>query len=339
MKKPRILVMLGDCTGIGPEVTAKAISDPEVRKKANFALLGDSRVWDLGCEIAGIHPQTAIFSEDQIDQAFSCTATGLPLIHRSGYCAGKERLGRITAEAGRAVGEDFIYALRQARHGKIDGIIYAPLHKAAMNDGGYKFRDELEFFIDELGFTGYACEINTIGTLWAARVASHVPIRLVPELCTYNRVLDTIRLTHQTLRDAGYQNPRIAMNSLNPHAGDNGLCGDEEIRIIRPAIETAQAEGICVSGPFPGDTVFLHAEKGELDAVIGIYHDQVQIGIKLLGFHRGVTINAGLPVILVTPAHGTAFDIAGTGTANPGPMKQAALICAKMAESRINRVP
>ena len=159
-------------------------------------------------------------------------------------------------------------------------------------------------------------------------------MKIVPSLCTYENVLNAIKLTDRTLREAGYENPRIGMSALNPHVGDNGLCGDEEIVSIYPAIKKAQKEGINVSGPYAGDTVFLHAIRKELDAIIGTYHDQVQVGIKLLGFQRGVTINAGLPVTLITPAHGTAFDIVGKGTADPGPMIHALKICTTMAVNR-----
>lgn len=337
MAKAKVVITLGDCTGIGPEVAVKALADPDIRGLADYIIVGDKRVWDMGCEISGTTAPVVVFEKGESDKALNYQGPRLPLIDQRNVEITREEMGQILPKAGRATGEDFIFALDLVKKGKIEGIVYAPLHKAAMNDGGYHFRDELEFFVDELGFKGFASEINTIGTLWAARVASHVPITMVPGLCTYERVLNAIRLADRTLRDAGYENPRIGMNALNPHCGDNGLCGNEEIISIIPAIKAAQEEGIDVSGPYSGDTVFLHAQKGELDVVIGTYHDQVQVGIKLLGFHQGVTINAGLPAVLVTPAHGTAFDIAGTGTASAGPMTHAIKIASRMAESRKNK--
>jgi 4-hydroxythreonine-4-phosphate dehydrogenase len=247
-------------------------------------------------------------------------------------------LGKLSAASGKVTGDDLNFALQLAKAGKINGIVYAPLNKAALYKGGYHFEDELRYFAHVLEYEGYVGEINTIGSLWTARVASHVPMKEVYKMITKENILKVIRLTHKTLKEAGYIHPVIGVNAFNPHSGDNGLCGDEEIKIIAPAIEEAQKEGFCVKGPFSADTAFLAAQKGVMDLIIGMYHDQIQVGIKLLGFQRGVSINAGLPVVLTTPAHGTAFDIAGQGTADPGPMKSAIMLGAKMAASRLENI-
>jgi 4-hydroxythreonine-4-phosphate dehydrogenase len=290
-------------------------------------------MWEMGQKIAGVQVDSAYF--DDADTALAYAGDQWPVIDRKNLNLTRDAIGQVNFESGKVTGDDLQFALRLFKAGKIDGIIYAPLNKYTMYEGGYHFEDELSYFRHELAYRGYAGEINTIGNLWTARVASHVPMKEVHKMITIENVLRIIRLSHQTLFEAGYAKPKIGVNAFNPHCGDNGLCGDEEIRVIRPAIEQAQQEGIDAKGPYSADTVFLAAQKGEMDLIIGMYHDQIQVGIKLLGFQRGVTINAGLPVVLATPAHGTAFDIAGKGIADPGPMKQAMLLGAKMATTRI----
>jgi 4-hydroxythreonine-4-phosphate dehydrogenase len=173
--------------------------------------------------------------------------------------------------------------------------------------------------------------MNVLDKLWTARATSHVPFRQVSALLTRERVEKAIGLAHRTLRRAGYQRPRIAVAALNPHGGEGGLFGDEELTIIRPAIEEARAAHILADGPFPADTIFLRAVAGHYDAVVNMYHDQGQVATKLLGFNKGVTITAGLPVVFTTPAHGTAFDIVGKGVADPGALTAALRLAARLA--------
>ena len=189
---------------------------------------------------------------------------------------------------------------------------------------GFPFPDELRFFAHELGHRGDAGEINVLGNAWTSRVTSHVPIAEVPRLITAASICQkAIRLLHQTVRKSGIDSPRIAVAALNPHAGEGGNFGREEIEVIRPAILQAVAEGINVDGPFPSDTVFLKLRDGMFDAVVTMYHDQGQIAMKLMGFQRGVTVCGGLPIPITTPAHGTAFDIVGQGRADVGAMVEA----------------
>ncbi len=333
MKKAKMVLTLGDSTGIGPEVLAKALNDPAMKEHADFVIVGDRRMWDMGASIAKVQVPVEVFED--ADEALKYGGEKYPLIDRGNLNLSMEDLGKLSAESGKVTGDDLQFALMLAKAGKINGIVYAPLNKAAMYDGGYHFEDELRYFAHALEYKGYVGEINTIGTLWTARVASHVPMKEVYKMITKENIVNVIRLTDRTLREAGYERPVIGVNAFNPHSGDNGLCGDEEIRVIAPAIEEARREGVCVKGPFSADTVFLAAQRGEMDLIIGMYHDQIQVGIKLLGFQRGVSINAGLPVVLTTPAHGTAFDIVGRGTADPGPMKHAMMLGAKMAASRL----
>jgi 4-hydroxythreonine-4-phosphate dehydrogenase len=203
-----------------------------------------------------------------------------------------------------------------------------------MKKGGMDFEDELHFFADWFGVQEYFCEFNTLGTLWTSRISSHIPLAEIPKYVTKDRIKAAARLTYRTLKKAGFAEPRVAVAALNPHGGDGGTCGREEIDIIEPAARELNAEGLPIQGPFPADTIFLKAQAGTLDAIVTMYHDQGQVAIKLMGFSRGVTVQGGLPVPITTPAHGTAFDITGSGIANAEAMTQAFLLAAKMGSAR-----
>jgi 4-hydroxythreonine-4-phosphate dehydrogenase len=182
--------------------------------------------------------------------------------------------------------------------------------------------------------TGFFGEMNVIPEFATFRVTSHVALREALTLITPERIASALRLADATLRALGHNPPRIGVAALNPHCGENGLFGDEEIRIIRPTVETLRAEGIDATGPISSDTIFLRAKRGEFDGVVMMYHDQGQIATKLLGFNKGVTVTAGLKTVFTTPAHGTAFDIVGQGRADPGALAFALRLAARLAASR-----
>jgi 4-hydroxythreonine-4-phosphate dehydrogenase len=199
------------------------------------------------------------------------------------------------------------------------------------------YDDEMRFVNDVLGRTFAASEFNVLGNLWNARVTSHIPLSEVAAAISGEKILNALTLTDSCMRAAGFEQPRIAVAGLNPHAGDGGNFGREEIDIIAPAVERAAGQGLNVEGPFPSDTVFLRAKSGAFDAVLTMYHDQGQIAMKLMGFDRGVTLLGGLPFPVCTPAHGTAYDIAGKGTANVGATREAFLLAARAAALAIER--
>jgi len=223
--------------------------------------------------------------------------------------------------------------------GKLDGICFAPLNKMALHRGGWDFQDEHQMFAKLTGHVGVSGEMNVIPEFATFRVTSHVALRKAIDLISPQRIADVVRLADRTLRAMGHGTPRIAVAALNPHGGENGLFGDEEIRIIRPAVEDLRASGLGVTGPVPADTLFLRAKRGEFDGVVMMYHDQGQIATKLLGFRKGVTVTAGLQTVFTTPAHGTAFDIVGQGKADPGGLEYALRLAAKLASARksVNR--
>ena len=192
--------------------------------------------------------------------------------------------------------------------------------------------DEIEFIKSTIGADKEGSEFNVLDEIWNARVTSHLPLRRVADAITEDRVLASIRLTDATMRGAGHDRPRLAVAALNPHAGDGGNFGREDDEIIAPAVARARELQISVEGPISSDTVYLRAVRGEFDAVVSMYHDQGQIAMKLIGFDRGVTLIGGYPFWIATPAHGTAYDIAGQGTANPNATKRALLMAARLAK-------
>ena len=217
--------------------------------------------------------------------------------------------------------------------GAVDAICFAPLNKQAMKLGGLTHEDELHHFAEHLGVTDYFCEFNTLGSLWTSRVSSHIPLKDAASYLSVERIQSATRLIHQSLRAAGVARPRVAVAAFNPHGGDGGVCGREEIDIIAPAVAGLNAEGLDIAGPFPADTIFLKARDGLFDAIVTMYHDQGQIAIKLMGFSKGVTVQGGLPIPITTPAHGTAYDIAGQGRADVNATYNAFRIAARMGAS------
>ncbi len=326
MTKPVVAITFGDASGIGPELVAKFLTRPEI-SAAQIVLVGDAWVWAQGQKIAGVSPPVKIIK----DWSEARVGDGTPMLLQMDTIAESDiTQGQVTAAAGRGARAALTACLDAAVRGDIDAVCFAPLNKQAMKKGGMAFEDEQHFFAHHLGVTGYFCEFNTLGTLWTSRISSHVPLADIPKYVTKDRIKAAARLTFQTLKRAGFAQPRVALAALNPHGGDGGTCGREEIDIIEPAAKELNDEGLPILGPFPADTIFLKARDGLLDSIVTMYHDQGQVAVKLLGFERGVTVAGGLPVPITTPAHGTAFDIVGQGKANAEAMTKAFLLAAKM---------
>jgi 4-hydroxythreonine-4-phosphate dehydrogenase len=328
MTKPVVAVTFGDASGIGPELVAKLLSRPEVLAAAGIVLVGDAWVWAEGERIAGAHTQVRPIR----DWREAPDNTDAPMLLEMDTVARPDIIpAQVTAAAGHGARAALTTCLDAVKAGQIDAICFAPLNKLAMKKGGMAFEDELHFFADCFGVTDYFCEFNTLGTLWTSRISSHIPLAEIPKYVTGDRIKAAARLTYKTLKRAGFAEPRVAVAALNPHGGEGGTCGREEIEIIEPAVRELHAEGLPIQGPFPADTIFLKARAGALDSIVTMYHDQGQVAVKLLGFERGVTVQGGMPVPITTPAHGTAFDITGQGKANAEAMTQAFLLAAKMA--------
>ena len=326
--KPTVALTLGDPAGIGPELMAKLLGRHDVVGQATVVLVGDTWLWEEAQAIARVGATTR--SVGSFSEAASL-AEGSPFfLHVES--ARKDQVSRATssAAAGASVLKVLSMCLDAAAAGQIDAICFAPLNKYSMKMAGMPFPDELHFFADYLKVSSHLGEFNSLGNLWTARISSHVPLKDVALYVTQERILDVVKLLYDALRMAGFEHPRVAIAGLNPHAGEGGSCGREEIEIIAPAVKEANAQGYPVVGPFPADTIFLKARDGHFDGVVTMYHDQGQIAVKLLGFERGVTIQGGLPIPITTPAHGTAFDIAGQNKANVEAMVQAFLVACRM---------
>jgi 4-hydroxythreonine-4-phosphate dehydrogenase len=329
--RPTLLLTTGDPTGIGPEMTARILAESNIREMADIIVLGDRRILEMGMTQAGVS-----FEIDLIDapDAADHAAEPIPMIDLANMDPAAITLGKPDPEVGARVGDTLKNAVDLARTGAVHGICFAPLHKKAMFDGGWRFKDEHQLFAHLLGYNGVFREMNVLDGQWMSRVTSHVSLREALDLITHDRICEALRLTDTMLRRAGTEAPRIAVAALNPHNGEGGLFGMEEIDIIRPAVEAAQAEGINCDGPFPSDTVYLKAFAGEYDSVVAMYHDQGQIATKLKGFNKGVTVTSGLPIIFTTPAHGTAHDIVGKGIADTGAFVTAIRLATKLATAQ-----
>lgn len=325
--RPTIALAMGDPAGVGAELTAKLLCLDEVRAAANIVVFGDRRILEEGAKIAGVALDISYVAPDA-----KFVAAGGPVFVDLGHLSPPDiKRGEATAVGGAFALENFRRALTMAHEGKADAVCFTPFNKKAMRYVYPGYDDEIRFISEVIGFTGHAREFNILENLWNARVTSHIPLSEVASAITTEGILSELTLTDRTLRDAGFDNPRIAIAALNPHAGDGGNFGKEEIDVIEPAVQAGIERGFNVSGPYPADTVFVRANNGAFDAVLTMYHDQGQIAMKLMGFDRGVTLMGGLPFPVCTPAHGTAYDIAGRGIANIGASREAILLAARMA--------
>ncbi|HTJ91590.1 MAG TPA: 4-hydroxythreonine-4-phosphate dehydrogenase PdxA [Pararobbsia sp.] len=329
--KPLIGLMLGDVTGIGPELVVKLLATPEARQRADVVIIGDERVFELGMKDAGVRvPYTKIAKvSDAVHDA-----EAVPFIDLKNIDPALYKRGELDAESGRLTGETLKFMTDLALAGELDGICFAPLNKAALHRGGWKYHDEHQMFAAWTQHEGYFGEVNIIPQFSTFRVTSHVALRKAVDMVKPDRIEGALVLAHETMRAFGKTSPRIGVAALNPHGGENGLFGDEEINIIRPTLEALRAKGLTSEGPFPSDTVFIKARRGDFDAVVIMYHDQGQIATKLLGFSQGVTLTGGLKTVYATPAHGVAYDIVGQGTADVGAMTAAFGVAVDNASAR-----
>lgn len=328
---PRVALVMGDPAGISPELTAKLLALDEVRAAARIVVLGDRRIFEQGAQVAGVNPQ---LTYGKPDQPLNDSATP-HFIDLENLSPNDVERCKATPVGGAFASDNFTRGLRMAKAGEVDAVCFTPFNKQAMRYIHPGYEDEIGFVSNIIGFTGVAREFNVLEGLWNARVTSHIPLAKVASTITTENILAELELADRCLREAGIARPRIAVAAINPHAGDGGNFGREEIEIIEPAVKTAIERGFNASGPYPADTVFVRARSGAFDAVLTMYHDQGQIAMKLMGFDRGVTLLGGFPFPVCTPAHGTAYDIAWKGIANVGATRAAFLMAAGMAAEKI----
>lgn len=333
-ERPIIALAMGDPAGISPELTARLLALPAVKQAAHLVVIGDRRVLEAGARTANVEISLGEVEAERLPGAARAEPQ---LIDLHNLDPADIEIGQATPAGGAFATQNFALALRLANAGRVDAVCFTPFNKKAMRYAYPGYDDEIRFIADAIGFTGRAREFNVLDQVWNARVTSHIPLADVARSITKEAILSELALTFDTLRRAGIAAPRVAVAGLNPHAGDGGSFGREEIEIIAPAIAEASARGMAAEGPFPPDTVFLTALKNGFHAVLTMYHDQGQIAMKLMGFDRGVTMVGGLPFPVCTPAHGTAYDIASQGIADVGASEQALLLAARLARSNDRR--
>jgi 4-hydroxythreonine-4-phosphate dehydrogenase len=305
-----IALTAGDAAGVGPELLVRLLAELHDGSAAEVVVVSDHAELQRGLDHSGL----GMTVDDLLAPA------GVSLDQLDGPLP---EIGSASADAGRRAlaGLDRALALRE--QGTVGGLVFAPLNKRSLHLAGMVEPDELRWFEERIGGGASVSEVNVSERFWTARVTSHVALREVADLITAERVEAATVLLHGLLVDAGVAAPRIAVCALNPHAGERGLFGDEEARVIQPGVDLARDRGIDATGPFPCDTLFIRGFDGTYDGIVTMYHDQGQIALKTRSFDGGVTLEAGLGMPICTPAHGTAFDIVGTGSASLASMRNA----------------
>jgi 4-hydroxythreonine-4-phosphate dehydrogenase len=341
MTGPILGVTMGDPAGVGPEIIARACAEPAVAQASRPVVIGAASVM---AEALGLIGSPLVLHA--VDDLADCrwTAGSLECLDLRNVDAAALPRGEVSAAAGRAAYEYIERAVELARAGRIEAIVTAPVNKEALAAAGVRHSGHTEILAELSGTRDFAMLLMG-QDLRVIHVTTHVALRRVPDLVTRDRVLRTIRLAQRAMEGLGRPAARIAVAGLNPHAGEEGLFGDEEQREIIPAIEAARAEGLTVSGPLPADTLFSRARGGEFDIVVAMYHDQGHVPVKTLGFTydeatrrwvglSGVNVTVGLPFLRVSVDHGTAFDRAWKGIANHESMTEAIEVAVRMRQRR-----
>jgi 4-phospho-D-threonate 3-dehydrogenase / 4-phospho-D-erythronate 3-dehydrogenase len=327
--RPRIAITMGDAAGIGPEITVKSLADASATRSCIPIVLGDARVLERAMAATGVHLpiRTIARPSEAVGQAGT-----LELLDYANVEMAEHRWGEVNPGFGEAAVHYTKEAGRLAMTREIDGLVSAPLNKEAMHAAGYHYEGQTEI-LGELTGTKPAMAL-LLGPMRLMLFTNHMALRAVCDYIRKDRVLDRLLLADAALRDMGIAKPRVAIAGLNPHAGESGAFGREEIDEIVPAIEAARARGIDALGPFPGDTVFLKARDGAYDMTLALYHDQGLMAVKLLGFGTVVTLLVGLPLIRTSTGHGTAFDIAGKNVADHRNLLEALRVAAEIGAQR-----
>ena len=332
MNKPTLALFTGDPAGIGTELVAKLLADPALPRQASVLLITSREVLQGGVAAAGT---PFAFGVGTADSARGRDLEAPLLVQWPGLEETGFARAEVSAKSGRHMLAGLALGLDLCRRGIADALCFAPLNKGALRAGGMNHADELHYFCEVLDFHGPCVEFNVLEGLWTSRVTSHVPLKDVSAMLSAEKVAEGIELLTTGLKRSGLMQPRVAVCGFNPHNGDGGAFGREEIDIIEPGVRLAAARGFAADGPYPADTIFVRATKkdGGYDGVLTMFHDQGQIAMKLMGFDRGVTVPGGLPMPVATPAHGTAYDIAGRGIANTGAMKNAFELACRMGSA------
>jgi 4-hydroxythreonine-4-phosphate dehydrogenase len=326
----RIGITMGDPAGIGPEIILKALAQQAIYRQAIPVVIGDGLILERakGYVQSGLRLRRIGSAGEAAGRFGEVTVLDLKNIDLD-KCAP----GVLSVEAGRAAVEYVFKAIDLAKADEIDAVVTAPINKEAIHRAGYPFAGHTEIFAERTGSSSYALML-VAGRLRVLHVSTHLSLREACDRVRKDRVLQVIQLAGDAAAAWGLRRPRVGVAGLNPHAGEQGVFGHEEREEIAPAVAAARAEGIDAVGPVPPDTLFYRALKGEFDFVVAMYHDQGHIPVKLRSFDRAVNVTVGLPIVRTSVDHGTAFDIAGKGTASPRSLMEALRIAIRMARRR-----
>ena len=323
--RPLVAVTIGDPAGIGPEISVKALGIKDIYSRVRPVLIGERTVLEQAVRFCGERTKINTISEvfDGIYRAGT-----IDLYDMRNISAGDYRMGKVDPVCGKASFEYIERAARLALEGEVDAVVTAPINKEALKAAHVDYPGHTEILG---GLTGVSDPLTMFETniLRIFFLSRHLSLLKAIQSITEGRVYEYIIRCTSALRSLGIEDPLLAVAGLNPHSGDGGLFGDEEIRSIMPAVKRAQEEGVRVAGPVPADSVFALALRGKYSAVLSLYHDQGHIAAKTLDFEKTISITMGLPFLRVSPDHGTAFDIAGTGTAQEKSMEMALLAVAR----------
>lgn len=343
--RPRLAISMGDPAGVGPEVCVQALARPEVYKLARPFVVGDvetlmaaADALDTRLEICCLeNPDHGRYESGWID-----------LMDLANVDRGEIQWGQVSPAAGQAGYEYVVRAAELVMDGGADAMVTGPIHKEALNQAGHRYAGHTELLAELTGATSYAMML-AVGRLRIAHVSGHVALSRACELVKRERILEVIALTDAAMRRIGIDRPRVAVAALNPHGGEGGLFGTEEIEEIAPAVDAARQRGIDAEGPLPADTMMAKVAGGGYDAAVAMHHDQGHVAVKLTGFAyddrvggwstvRGVNVTLGLPIVRTSVDHGTAFDVAGRGVANPASMIDAVLWASALAGGDARRI-
>jgi 4-hydroxy-L-threonine phosphate dehydrogenase PdxA len=325
-KRNRIAVIIGDAAGIGPEIVAKSFLSKELYKHNDVVVVGDYRILQREVEAQNgkLDIKIAKNNSDLLDDE-TCQ-----LLHVPHPDIEKIKMGEVNLITGKASCQ-MMEAATQIP--EISGIVYAPFNKGSLKSFDSSISSEITVFKRALSISNDCSEMNVVDNVWTSRITSHIPLKEVSSHLSIDKIVQGIHEAYLMMKKTGLKEPRIGVAGLNPHCGEGGMCGDEEIRIISPAVEKAKKSGINASGPISADVLFVKAFRGYFDLCVTMYHDQGQIALKLIGGDRGVTVLSGFPIPICTCAHGTAFDIVGKNIADMNPFNTSLKIISDLARN------
>ncbi|MGB2814625.1 MAG: 4-hydroxythreonine-4-phosphate dehydrogenase PdxA [Dehalococcoidales bacterium] len=329
-EKALLAITMGDAAGSGPEIITKTLAEPEVRKLCRPVVIGDAATMKEAFTFTKV-PGEVKAIDRLADARFQDGSVEVIDLHNIEL--DKLTRGRVDPMAGKAAYDYIKLGTEMALAGETDAIVTSAINKEALNNAGYHYDGHTQLLAELCGVKDVAMMLVT-GNLRVSHVSTHVSLSDAIERARPPRILTVLKLTEEAVKQMGIAEPRIAVAGLNPHSGEGGLFGDEEIKYITPAIEQAKSQGMNVVGPLPPDSAFLRAHEGQFDAAVAMYHDQGHIAVKMLGITFGVNVTLGLPIIRTSVDHGTNFGKAGKGTADPTRLVEAIKLASVMIQNR-----